>query len=44
MDDKPAIVPGPDEIDAGGVEDPTVEPADEGLFVYFTGVETGRRQ
>ena len=44
MDDRPAIVPGPDEIDAGGVEDPTVEPTDDGLVVYFTGVEAGRRQ
>jgi len=44
MDDKPAIVPGPEEIDAGGVEDPTVEPTDDGLSVFFTGVEAGRRQ
>jgi predicted GH43/DUF377 family glycosyl hydrolase len=44
MDDKPAITPGPEEIDAGGVEDPTVEPTDDGLIVYFTGVEAGRRQ
>lgn len=44
MDEKPAIVPGPDEIDAGGVEDPTVEVTDEGLMVYFTGVEAGRQQ
>jgi predicted GH43/DUF377 family glycosyl hydrolase len=44
MYDKPAIVPGPEEIDAGGVEDPTVEPTDDGLSVYFTGVEAGRRQ
>lgn len=44
MDERPAIVPGPDQIDAGGVEDPTVEATDDGLFVYFTGVEAGRRQ
>ncbi len=44
MDDKPAIVPGPEETDAGGVEDPTVEPTDDGLYVFFTGVEAGRRQ
>ena len=44
MDDRPAIVPGPDKIDAGGVEDPTVEPTKDGLIVYFTGVEAGRHQ
>ena len=44
MDEKPAITPGPDAIDAGGVEDPTVEVTDEGLMVYYTGVEAGRRQ
>jgi len=44
MDDRPAIVPGPDEIDAGGVEDPTVEATRDGLIVYFTGVEDGREQ
>ena len=44
MDDKPAIVPGPDDVDAGGVEDPTVEVTDDGLMVYFTGVEAGRQQ
>ena len=44
MDDRPAIVPGPDRIDAGGVEDPTVEPTTDGLIVYFTGVEEGRGQ
>ncbi|MCL6698205.1 glycosidase [Sphingomonas sp. NSE70-1] len=44
MDDKPAIAPGPEDADAGGVEDPTVEPTDDGLFVFFTGVEAGRRQ
>jgi len=44
MDEKPAILPGPEKIDAGGVEDPTVEPTGDGLFVFFTGVEAGRRQ
>ena len=44
MDDRPAIVPGPDKFDGGGVEDPTVEPTDDGLVVYFTGVERGRKQ
>ena len=44
MYDKPAIAPGPDEIDAGGVEDPTVHLVDDGLMVFYTGVEAGRRQ
>jgi predicted GH43/DUF377 family glycosyl hydrolase len=44
MDEKPAIVPGPEAMDAGGVEDPTVEVTDEGLMVYYTGVEAGRQQ
>ena len=44
MDNHPAIVPGPDKIDGGGVEDPTVEPTEDGLIVYFTGVELGRQQ
>lgn len=44
MDDRPAINPGPDKVDAGGVEDPTVEPTEDGLVVYFTGVEKGRKQ
>lgn len=44
MYDKPAIVPGPDDIDAGGVEDPTVHLVDDGLMVFYTGVEAGRRQ
>jgi predicted GH43/DUF377 family glycosyl hydrolase len=44
MDETPAITPGPDEVDAGGVEDPTVEVTDDGLMVYFTGVEADRQQ
>ena len=44
MDERPAIVPGPDEVDRGGVEDPTVEPSQNGLIVYYTGVSDGRRQ
>lgn len=44
MDPEPAISPGPDEVDAGGVEDPTVELTDDGLMVYFTGVEADRQQ
>ena len=38
MDDEPAIVPGPDEIDIGGVEDPTVLRFEDGYVVYYTGV------
>lgn len=38
MDDEPAIVPGPDAIDIGGVEDPTVLRFDDGYVVYYTGV------
>jgi predicted GH43/DUF377 family glycosyl hydrolase len=39
MLDAPAIVPGPDEQDIGGVEDPTVlRRADGSYVVYYTGV------
>lgn len=38
MLDAPSITPGPDERDAGGVEDPTVVICDEGYAVYYTGV------
>jgi predicted GH43/DUF377 family glycosyl hydrolase len=42
---KPAIVPGPGEVDAGGVEDPTVVLSTKGeLLVFFTGVDAGRQQ
>lgn len=45
MLDKPAIMPGPEEVDAGGVEDPTVVLADSGrLLVFFTGVDAKREQ
>jgi predicted GH43/DUF377 family glycosyl hydrolase len=45
MKAKPAILPGPDEIDAGGVEDPTVVPAsDNDLLVFYTGVDAHRQQ
>lgn len=41
----PAIVPGPDEVDAGGVEDPTVVIGSEPhLIVFYTGVEATRDQ
>lgn len=39
MLDAPSIVPGPDDHDAGGVEDPTVlRQADGSYIVYYTGV------
>ncbi|MBV1689155.1 glycosidase [Novosphingobium sp. G106] len=45
MLDKPAILPGPEEVDAGGVEDPTVVVADSGgLLVFFTGVDAKHGQ
>ncbi|WP_406694034.1 glycoside hydrolase family 130 protein [Sphingomonas cannabina] len=41
----PAIVPGPDDVDAGGVEDPTVVIGDEPhLLVFYTGVDGKRDQ
>lgn len=41
----PAIVPGPDFVDAGGVEDPTVVLDEAGeLLVFFTGVDGKREQ
>lgn len=45
MNPEPAIVPGPEEIDAGGVEDPTVVLSCNGeLMVFFTGVDARREQ
>ena len=38
MLDQPSIVPGPDDHDAGGVEDPTVVRTDAGYVVYYSGV------
>ncbi|WP_174291190.1 glycosidase [Sphingomonas bacterium] len=39
MLDQPVIVPGPDDHDAGGVEDPTVVRLDDGSYVvYYSGV------
>lgn len=41
---KPAVEPGPDFVDAGGVEDPTMVISDRGmLLVFYTGVD-GRRE
>src|SRR3546814_19218535 len=39
LDDAPAIVPGPGEVDVGGVEDPTVLRMEDGYVVYYTGVQ-----
>lgn len=45
MKSKPAIVPGPDAVDAGGVEDPTVVlSSDRHLLVFYTGVDARREQ
>ena len=44
MEPHPSIDPGPDKFDAGGVEDPTVQVTDDGLMVFYTGVEGGRGQ
>jgi predicted GH43/DUF377 family glycosyl hydrolase len=42
---EPSIIPGPDEIDAGGCEDPTVVRSDKGDYiVFYTGVDRERRQ
>lgn len=43
MLDKPAIMPGPDEPELGGVEDPTVLKMKDGSYVvYYTGVSADR--
>jgi len=44
MDARPVITPGPEVIDFGGVEDPTVVQTDDGMLVYYTGVHADRRQ
>jgi predicted GH43/DUF377 family glycosyl hydrolase len=44
MEPQPAISPGPSPASAGGVEDPTVVPAQDGLMVYYTGVDVRREQ
>jgi predicted GH43/DUF377 family glycosyl hydrolase len=44
MDERPVVKPGPEVIDFGGVEDPTVVQSDDGLMVYYTGVHADRRQ
>ena len=43
--DEPALRPGPNDDDAGGLEDPTVHAfAERDFLVYYTGVSRGRRQ
>ena len=45
MNAQPAIVPGPEQVDGGGVEDPTVVFADKGeVLVFFTAVDAKREQ
>lgn len=44
MEHEPALAPGPDAIDAAGVEDPTVVHSGEQVMVFYTGVEKGRTQ
>ena len=45
MDREPVIAPGPDFVDAGGVEDPTVVIGHEPhLMVFYTGVDARREQ
>ena len=42
MDEQPAIAPGPDSLDIGGCEDPTVVITDGQYVVYYTGVDKTR--
>lgn len=45
MRPEPSIAPGPDQVDAGGCEDPTVVRGDAGRYlIFYTGVDAGRRQ
>lgn len=44
MREQPAISPGPEDRDAGGVEDPTVVWSDKDVLVFYTGVAGGRAQ
>jgi predicted GH43/DUF377 family glycosyl hydrolase len=39
MDDAPLLEPGPDKLDIGGCEDPTVVPTAEECVVYYTGLD-----
>jgi len=44
MDPAPVIEPGPESIDFGGVEDPTVVQFEDRIAVYYTGVQANRQQ
>jgi predicted GH43/DUF377 family glycosyl hydrolase len=44
MDPRPVIKPGPESIDSGGVEDPTVVQNGDELMVYYSGVHADRQQ
>jgi predicted GH43/DUF377 family glycosyl hydrolase len=44
MDPRPVIEPGPESADFGGVEDPTVVQTDDGVMVFYTGVQKDRSQ
>jgi predicted GH43/DUF377 family glycosyl hydrolase len=45
IDKEPSIIPGPDPIDSGGCEDPTVVQDGQGSYlVYYTGVDAKRQQ
>ena len=45
MRPKPSITPGPDPVDEGGCEDPTVVRGEEGDYlIFYTGVDTKRQQ
>lgn len=44
LDSMLAITPGPDDIDSGGCEDPTVVTGADGYVVYYTGVDAARSQ
>lgn len=35
---EPVLEPGPDDLDIGGCEDPTLVPVEDGCLVYYTGV------
>lgn len=45
MRTEPSITPGPDPVDAGGCEDPTVVRGDKGAYlIFYTGVDVKRQQ
>src|SRR3546814_7249270 len=45
MRSEPSITPGPEPVDAGGCEDPTVVRGAEGAYlIFYTGVDVKRQQ